>query len=270
MDSKRVDAIYEQIAGYSVELSPDAWSLGPKHVHELISMTRGYINSVTHLLQEILRERQNLDRAKHAAETLFRVESDRLLSSDDRIRRLPNIEDRRATVNMFLREQQSEIQRLEGQLLDLGYVERAVRHRYNELKATMTDIRAQRALIRDAIDSGSFYGDETGTSRGTHQPVPNNSFSEEEIERSMSELNDMLVAGTPPPEAPAKSVSVPKTPPPEPPKTPEIDDFSDLIDGVESAVPVATVASDSPESEVDKFLEGDDLTNLFDDDDGSV
>jgi len=286
MEPKRVDEIYDQIGKFSVELPADAWSLGPKHIHEMISLTRGYINTVSLILQEILQERQTLDRVRHGLEAVFQIESDRLLAEDDRVRRQPNIDDRKSTVNLILRDRLTEIQTLEGQLLDLGYVEKAVRHRYNELKSTMSDIRAQRALIRDAIDSGSFYGDESGTSRGSTTGASNSGLSEEEIDRSMTELNDILLSGqdplaaeeeiaaeeeTPPPEAEvaveAKLLEVQKT-------APEVDDFSDLIDGVDEAVAVETAPTPTTtgdgDPELDRFLDGDDLSNLFDDDAQSV
>lgn len=282
MEPKRVDEIYDQIGKFSVDLPSDAWALGPKHIHEMISLTRGYINTVSLILQEILQERQNLDRSRHGLEAVFKIESDRLLAEDERVRRQPNIDDRKSTVNLILRDRLTEIQTLEGQLLDLGYVEKAVRHRYNELKSTMSDIRAQRALIRDAIDSGSFYGDETGTSRGSSTGAPSSDFSEDEINRSMAELNDMLLSGQEPtdtnPEAPPPEPQEQVTPPPAPPEpqkaTPEEDDFSDLIDGMDDVVVVEAVPAPTPapmaDSELDRFLDGDDLSNLFDDDTQSV
>jgi hypothetical protein len=278
MEPKRVDEIYDQIGKFSVDLPSDAWALGPKHIHEMISLTRGYINTVSLILQEILQERQNLDRSRHGLEAVFKIESDRLLAEDERVRRQPNIDDRKSTVNLILRDRLTEIQTLEGQLLDLGYVEKAVRHRYNELKSTMSDIRAQRALIRDAIDSGSFYGDETGTSRGSSTGAPSSDFSEDEINRSMAELNDMLLSGQEPTdigqEAPEPQEQVTPSPAPEPQKaTPEEDDFSDLIDGVDDAVVVEAVSAPpapTTDPELDRFLDGDDLSNLFDDDTQSV
>lgn len=282
MEPKRVDEIYDQIGKFSVDLPSDAWALGPKHIHEMISLTRGYINTVSLILQEILQERQNLDRSRHGLEAIFKIESDRLLAEDERVRRQPNIDDRKSTVNLILRDRLTEIQTLEGQLLDLGYVEKAVRHRYNELKSTMSDIRAQRALIRDAIDSGSFYGDETGTSRGSSTGAPSSDFSEDEINRSMAELNDMLLSGQEPTDPgqeaplPEPQEQVAPPPPPAPPKpqkaTPEEDDFSDLIDGMDDAVVEAVSAPPVPttDPELDRFLDGDDLSNLFDDDTQSV
>jgi len=271
MDPKRVDEIYSLLPTFSVDLSADAWSLGPKYIHELISRTRGYINTVSFYLQEILQERQSLDRAKHANEAAFRVESDRLLSEYDRCRILPNIDARKATVNLILRDQLSEISRLDGLLLDLSYVEKAVRHRYQELKATMTDIRAQRALIRDAIDSGSFYGDETATSRGGTSPGA--SISEDEVDQTMAELNDMLLQESEGLSAAAAKPEAPKDEPPAP--KPSVDDFSDVLE--EASLPVTSAeepqkANGSVEDpDINRFLEGDDdLSNLFADDEALV
>ena len=289
MDPKRVDEIYEQMGKFSIELPSDAWVLGPKHIHEMISLTRGYTNSVSHVLQEILQEKQNLDRSKHALEAVFRMEADRLLVEDDRVKRAPNIADREATVNLILRERRTEIQLLEGQLLDLSYVEKAVRHRYNELKSTMSDIRAQRALIRDAIDTGSFYGDETQTSRGSTfggAPPTSDGLSEDAIDRSMRELDTMLVVGEvlPPAElsndlTPSEQAEALRLAPYEPKsvvaavKAPA-DDFSDLIDGVEDNPPqvAAPVVPPTPEDpEISRFLDGtDELEDLFSDELQSV
>jgi hypothetical protein len=196
-----------------------------------------------------------------------------------------NIADREATVNLILRERKSEIQALEGQLLDLSYVEKAVRHRYNELKSTMSDIRAQRALIRDAIDTGAFYGDETETSRGSKfsAPAPDG-LSEDDIDRSMRELDTMLVTGEVPPAemsndlTPSEQAEALQPTPVNEPKPvvtkPPADDFSDLIDGIEDNPPqvVAPVGPATPEDpEISRFLDGtDELEDLFSEDLQSV
>lgn len=283
MELKRVEEVYEQLGKFTVDLPPDGWSLGPKYIHDMISLTRGYINSVSFILQEILQERQNLDRAKHAAQAMFDLESSRLLAEDDRVRRMPNIEDRKGQLNLILRERVLEIQGLEGQLLDLSYVEKAVKHRHNELKATMSDIRAQRALIRDAIDSGSYYGDESGTSRGSTTSPRNgvsSNFSEADLDRDMAELDAMLASGVtpsetvtdpsplPPEESPATIVEEPIVATPavvvETSPAPMEDDFSDLISGVEDSPAVPTVSVPTPQTTVEdpdlaRFLDGEDL-----------
>jgi hypothetical protein len=49
---------------------------------------------------------------------------------------------------------------------DIGYVEKAVRHRHRELESTMSAIRLQRSLIQTELRTGSYFGDESETSRG--------------------------------------------------------------------------------------------------------
>lgn len=247
MTPERVEEIYKELDGYSVELDREAWSLGPKHLHDLIAKTRGYLNAVTFILQEILKEKQLLDRDKHAKESAFKVESDRLLAEDERVRRCPSIEDRRATINLILRDQLNDIASLDASLLDLGYVEKAVRHRYNELKATMTDIRAQRSLMRDHLDTGSFYGDEGDKSRKNRTAVDRDDpelVEESNIDQVMSEINSQLA---------------------------ESDDFSDLlVDGsVEEPQQVVEEPVEKPKtpevSEMEAFLDDEDLSDLLSD-----
>lgn len=301
MELKRIEAIYAQLGTFTVELSPDAWSFGPKHIHDLISTTRGYLNSVSFILQEILQEKQRLDREKHAAEAVFSIESDRLLAQNDQVRHMPSITDRQSTINVLLRDHVQRISEFNAQLLDIGYVEKVVRHRYVELKGTMSDIKVQRALIRDAIDTGQFYGDENDASRGgaspgAPSPGKTPEFTDDELDREMSSLNDMMLGAklserdvavseedeafaVPMPEKKTKSKPKPE-PPPEPAKaakppapkpSPPVssaaseDDFSDLIEGLESVptpepTPSAEKANGAPEDpDLARFLDGDDF-----------
>lgn len=287
MELKRIEAIYEQLGKFSVDLSADAWSLGPKHIHDLISTTRGHLNAVSFFLQEILTERQRLDREKHAAEAVFSIESDRLLAENDRVRHMPSIEDRKSTINVLLRDHVQRVSELNAQLLDLGYVEKVVRHRYNELKGTMSDIKVQRALIRDALDTGQFYGDENDASRGTAGPGEKRTpgFSEDELDREMSSVNDMFLGAglterdvavveedepPPPPPEPPKLKLVPAVAKPKPKPAPTVsvatseDDFSDLIEGLET---VPTPAPEPPAEKASGASEDPDLARFLDGDD---
>lgn len=281
METKRIEEIYAQIGKLTVELPADAWTVGPRHISELITLTRGYLNTISFILQELLQERQRIDRDRHAAQAAFDVESDQLLAEDHRVRNYPNIEDRKSTINVLLRDRVREIRELDAQLLNLGYVEKAVRHRYTELKGTMSDIKAQKGLIRDALDTGAFYGDESNKSRGHllgAPPASENAFSDEELTKGMSELNSMLMGVpeqelaveehevSPSPTAPkVEPEPAPKVDSPPPPvtakKTSEEDDFSDLIDGLDD---VPTPPVEKPKEAVEdpdlaRFLDGDDF-----------
>ncbi len=166
MNIDRVKSVYDEISKYEIKLAEDPRSLGPLYLQNMIATCRNYLNLVSRLQLEVHREKQDLDRALRAAGTTYEVSFSEILVNDERVRRLPSIEDRRAQANMILREQLSTIAELKGRLQDLEYVEKAVRHRHKELTSTMTEIKLQRSLIRDEIDSGAMYGDER---RGDHE-----------------------------------------------------------------------------------------------------
>ena len=160
MKIERVKVIYDEISQYEIKLVPDPRSLGPAYLQDVIATCRNFLNAVSRLQLEVHREKQDLARSLRAAEAEFTVAFDHALSNDERVRRLPSIEDRKSTVNVMLRPQLDIIAGLKAQLHDLEYVEKAIRHRHKELTSSMGDIKLQRSLIRDEMDSGAMYGDE--------------------------------------------------------------------------------------------------------------
>ena len=180
MNLDRVRAIYAELEKYVVQLHSDPRSLGPVYLNDLIATTRNFLNAVSRIQLEVHQEKQGLARDIRTREAAYQVSSDELLANDERIRRLPSIEDRKATVAVFLRAEKQEIESLKAAMQDLEYVEKAVRHRHKELTSTMSEIKLQRSLIRDEIDTGAMYGDE----RTYGKPIkasPISDFSEEEL-----------------------------------------------------------------------------------------
>ncbi len=187
MKIERVKAIYDEIAKYEIKLEPDPRSLGPLYLQNTIATCRNYLNAVSRIQLEVHREKQDLDRSLRAAETEYEVAFAEVLSNDDRVRRLPSIEDRKATVNVMLRERLNAIYGIKSQLQDIEYVEKAVRHRHRELTSTMAEIKLQRSLIRDEIDSGAMYGDER---KADHERGPGASPLGDDIDEN--ELDALL------------------------------------------------------------------------------
>lgn len=171
MDEERVKAIFQEIAKYELELDSDPASRGPQYLQESISVCRGYINAVSKILRDILKEKQVISMMMARHQSAYEVESADLLATNETIRRMPNIKDRQAMINVHLRDRVKQINDLKMQLTDLDFVEKAVKHQHKELKDTMAEIRLQRSLIRDEIDTGSMYGDESDKSRGSLIPV---------------------------------------------------------------------------------------------------
>src|ERR1700744_5149905 len=172
MKQERIEAIYDQISGLVVELSRDPVSMGPAYLQDLIAKTRGYLNIASNMVHEVHRQKSALETELDAKEAAFLISSDSLLADDARVTRLPNIEDRKAMINLILRDDRAEILKLKNQVKELGFVDKAIRHRHKELDNTMSAIRMQKALIDSELRTGSFYRDETETSRKSSYKAP--------------------------------------------------------------------------------------------------
>lgn len=254
MNLDRIKSVYAELEQYLVQLHPDPRSLGPLYLNDLIAKTRNYLNAVSRIQLEVHQEKQVLSRNLRAQEAAYQLSFDDMLANDDRVRRLPSIEDRKATVGVFLRDERQTIEALKATLQDLDFVDKAVRHRHKELTATMSEIKLQRSLIRDEIDTGAMYGDErvSAHERRPVAPAFGDDMTEEELER--------LMAGTPTPPAvqppavqpPAAEVAPePKAPVAQPPEP---------VDPASQAI--AAFLGDSEDSEKSTPLD-DDFAEVF-------
>lgn len=166
MELKRVQEIYKQMEGLVIELDPNPAARGPQYLQDLISKTRGFLNTSAFFLQQVMRERHASEMDLESAEADFQVQSDELLANDRRVSLLPNIDDRKAMINVLLSEQRRTIQGLKRDVKNLGLVEKAIRFRHKELEQTMSAIRLQRSLIETELKTGAVYGDENDVARG--------------------------------------------------------------------------------------------------------
>lgn len=205
MNPERVTEIYSSLEKLVIELDRDPASRGVKYLQDLISRTRGYLNETSNYLAETFRMRHRLEMELQAEEAAFEVRSDELLASDNRVSRLPNIDDRKAMINVLLGDDRRHIQDLKHQLKNLGHVEKVIRHRHKELENTMSAIRLQRSLIETEVRTGSYYGDEGETSRGQRGGPSSQDFDDEEILRLLSEVETEAGASKSEPEATALS-----------------------------------------------------------------
>jgi hypothetical protein len=145
-------------------------------------------------MQELFCEKHGLESRKEGLEAAFQVSSDELLAQDKRVVSLPSIDDRKAMINHILKDERKEIERVSREIRGLSHVEKVIRYRYKELESTMSAIRTQKSLIEMELRTGSFYGDENDTSRGSswgRSPAkpssPAGDIGEEEIARMMDE-----------------------------------------------------------------------------------
>jgi hypothetical protein len=166
MNLDHIEKVLNRLPLLVVELDPNPVSRGPLYLQDLISKIRGMLNETGVYLQNVLRYKSTLESLLEAKEVSFQVSSDELLANDHRVTHLPAVQDRLAMINVLLRDQRKEVLELRKQVNDIGYVEKAVRHRHRELESTMSAVRLQRSLIQTELRTGSYFGDESETSRG--------------------------------------------------------------------------------------------------------
>jgi hypothetical protein len=257
MKPERVETIYNELADLVVELDRDPVGRGPGYIQDLISKTRGFLNKTSVYHQEVMREQYELERDLVAQEAAFDVSSDALLADDNRVTRLPNIDDRKAMINLILREDRVKIQDLKRRVRELGMIEKVIKSRQKELDNTMAAIRMQKSLMDTEVRAGSFYGDETNTSRNRSGIVTTqDDIDDDELTRLLEgEMPSIELSGpsaetstaqpaesaveSAPEEAPQPVVAAPA----EEPKTP------------------VNVSDEDPD--ISKFLDGDDLSDIL-------
>lgn len=160
MEISRITQIYDELDGYSIELEADPTVLGPQYLGKVIAQCRNYLNRTTSVLLEIRREKQLVSNQLAREKAVFKIESDGLLANDERVKGRPNIRDREAIINVILAERAGTITTLENDIRNLDAIESAVKVRHNELVRTDGQIKTQRSLIRDELDTKSYFGDE--------------------------------------------------------------------------------------------------------------
>lgn len=254
MKPERVEAIYEELSQLVVELDRDPVGRGPAYIQDLISKTRGFLNKTSFYHQEVMREQYVIERDLVAHEAAYEVSSDALLADDHRVTRLPNIDDRKAMINLILREDRIVIQDLKRRVRELGMIEKVVKSRQKELDNTMAAIRMQKSLMDTEVRAGSFYGDESDASRnsGARPSMSVVDIDEDELSRILGD-DAVLTPSSAPPAAQAESaVEVAEEETPQP------------LVGSEVAEPNAPEIADEEDPTISKFLDGEDFSDVLD------
>ena len=202
MDQKKIAEIYERLSTFSIDLPRGSADMGPDFLREAISVCRNYLNETAHYLQDLLVEESFLAMKLDGEESAYQIRSAELLATDVRVSSRPNIADRQAAIDTILREEKRSIIRLQGEIRSLGHVKTVIKTRQTELNNTMSSIRLQRSLLKDALRTGSFYGDETTVSRGTGGVDPVDELEVKDLEAliaaSEAELEEEAAAKTGP------------------------------------------------------------------------
>jgi len=218
IDQARIDAIYIELDHYIIDIMEEPRTLGPAYLQERMAVCRNHLNRVSLLFSEVSREKASAAADLRALEDTYKLEYDAALATDESVRRLGSIEDRKSTVSHMLRDAQMEINSARRLATALEASLKVVVHRSRELHATMDILKEERRLMNTDIQTGAMYGDER-TEPGIFKDI------------DQDEL-DALLSG--------------KAPPADPEAAPEALDGS----GVEEASPPVPEAPSEPATPV--------------------
>lgn len=171
MESEKLDQILSEISEFEVNLvdDPTLPEHGVKYLLEAISKCRSYLNRVQHYLQIVSGQEKILKRLISVAKTDIELKVNGLLADDPIVRKQPSIDDRRAVAISMLSSEYQNVGELEARLLDLSETIKIIKMKYNDLRATNSDIKTQRQLVRDDRD----LGPDGGTERNQDRSIPN-------------------------------------------------------------------------------------------------
>jgi hypothetical protein len=255
LSEERVDEIFKAMDQYVLELANDPSALGPSYFQDIIATCRNYLNRVSLVVSEINRDRLSVSSELRQLEAAYALEYDEHLANSDRVRYLASVEDRKATVNFMLRDQQVRINELKDEMHQLDAVYKVVSYRNRELHATMTAIKDQRRLMKIEVESGSFYGDERV--RGYRSPdggMEVEDLGEKELAEMLEEPDE--------PEQPSELAEQPSEEPETEPEKPEPEgevteeEVLDFLDSPEEPVkPAQPVVEPEPDTTSNSTVE---------------
>lgn len=196
IEQARIETIFDEMGKYVIDLVPDPASMGPSYIQDLVATCRNHLNKVSLVFSELSREKMALSSQLRAHEASYKLEYDSLMATDEHVKRLANIEDRKSTVSHMLRDKQRASHQLKETLHNLEAVYKVVSHRSRELHATMNVIKDQRRMMQTEIQTGAFYGDERVPKPSKPYSNPNGPMSVDDI--GADELDAMLGSVSPP------------------------------------------------------------------------
>ncbi len=157
---EQVQAILDDLETMQVELPSDADGLGPTYLQNKTLELRTHLGRAEVHLQNLMKFRRTLQKELGLAEAEMELRFQDLMTNNTEVTRLPSVKDRENKAKYLLADLHRKILELKVALGDLTSVEVMVKTKLKELKEVSSEIKLHRSLLRDTLDTGSFYGSE--------------------------------------------------------------------------------------------------------------
>lgn len=151
----QLSSILEEIAAFEVQLEEDPTlpALGIRYLNERVSTCRKYLNRVIYYVQTVGRQVKDLSVEVRRMELDLELKMAQKLADDPIVKQQPSIDDRKALAMMLLKAENDNLSGLRLDLLDAVETYKIIRMKHQDLIRTNGDIKSQRQLVKDDIDS---------------------------------------------------------------------------------------------------------------------
>lgn len=152
---EQLTAILEEVAGFEIDLAEDPTlpNLGTKYLQKIIAICRRYLNRVTFYTQKVSQQVKDLRMQVRQQELDIEFKMAEKLTNDPIVRQQPAVADRQAVATTMLKAEYDALTILRSDLMDAEETLKIIKMKHADLVRTNTDIKSQRQLVKDDMDS---------------------------------------------------------------------------------------------------------------------
>ncbi len=205
-----IEKIIDEISQYEISLEEDPTlpHLKQNYLQRVVKQCRDYLNRVQFYLTMVKKQENRLKKEIKIQETDLELKMASLLADDSIVKNHPSIDERKSAAITKLKDEHIGLHSLRVELLEVEENYKIIKMKYDQLKATSSDIRLQKSLVKDDLDertlSGGGYDKPTVNQNksvpgGLPAVVVPDSVSEEDknkdkdIESFMNKKNDFIL-----------------------------------------------------------------------------
>lgn len=191
MKSEDKIRIYDRLLDISLEI-PTGIVPDPAFINRKLGECHIYMGEVEKFFIKVSKEISVMQQAFNNSQANYEMERENLLTTREDIKALPNITEKTAKANSFLKELLKEIHEYENELVDLNNLLKAINHKHKNLSRTNSDIKAMMKMVEAQIRIGNMPSD--SVARDFMEEMRKGLDGEDEFENATSDMEETEVA----------------------------------------------------------------------------
>lgn len=158
VDHDFIDAMYESLKGFEVELDRNPLLSGPRVLQEKISLARNNLTRIQRMMTEVSHQLHIIRRVLMSIEAEIEVKMSFLLSNDNEVRQCKSVKDREAMANVKMHEEVKQKIKYNSAQFELDSILTVIKVKEKDMKDVLARLRDQIKLCQDEITLGGSWG----------------------------------------------------------------------------------------------------------------